>query len=259
MSKIKAKTGILFTSSWSHCGIYGRDKGCWRPLLSSSLKGSYQVYTESKGDPKKRTFIATKTKLFWQETQLVQGIISSSCPLPSPPPLLSSSSSSLLLPPPLSPCLFPPPFPLLPFSTPLLPLSFSPPPSLFPFPPPPQVIELFLAARMSSLLMQLVLIMIICCKAKITWIHPSRPTGALGNYRLEGNRKDEDYGKEWQSRTEETKGIAILHPELGAGDLEKPRLLKVGRPLTSLPLPLDCFMWGWGLLEGLRILKVAAK
>lgn len=78
-------------------------------------------------------------------------------------------------------------------------------------------------------------------EARITWIHPSWPTGAFGNYRLEGNSKDEDQGKEWQSRTEETKGMAIPHPELGDGDLAKHRLLRVGLPLPSPPLSgLDC-------------------
>lgn len=75
--------------------------------------------------------------------------------------------------------------------------------------------------------MQPVLITIICCKAKITFIHPSWATETHGNYRLGRNRKDEDSGKELQSRTEETKGITALYPERGARDLEK------SRPLTS--------------------------
>lgn len=71
--------------------------------------------------------------------------------------------------------------------------------------------------------MQSVLITIICCKTKITSIHPSRLTEALGNYRLGRNRKDEDSGEELQSSPGETKGTAVLHPELGDHDLEKNR------------------------------------
>ena len=54
----------------------------------------YQVCTESKGDPKTRTFIATESKLYWQEAQLAQEIVSSSC-LPPTPPLHACQFPSL--------------------------------------------------------------------------------------------------------------------------------------------------------------------